>query len=130
MSDDKLNEVFEITDIEKVEEKTTEIVPSSTGEDLEVDYDYTRLNLYDLTEKGNRAIEGALEIALEGGHPRAYEVLATLIKNVGDTNEKIIDLHSKMNEINPKTIPTKVTNNSLFVGSTKELYKMIKEKDI
>ena len=85
--------------------------------------------MYDLIEKGNKAIEGALEIALENGHPRAYEVLSSLIKNVGETNEKLMDLHKTVNDLKPVTVPTQVTNNnSLFVGSTKELQKMLKGK--
>ena len=128
MSKKKLDEIFDIERVEKVEEKGMTVVSSGKQQDMENDYNYARNNYYDFSEKGNQAIEGALEIALDGGHPRAYEVLATLIKNVGETNEKLIELHKSMNEMNPTT-PTKVTNNSLFVGSTKELYKMLKEKD-
>ena len=123
---DKLNKRFEISEVEEQELIT---VSPEDGEDTEVDYNYTRLNMYDLIEKGNKAIEGALEIALENGHPRAYEVLSSLNKNVGETNEKLMDLHKTVNDLKPVTVPTQVTNNnSLFVGSTKELQKMLKGK--
>ena len=98
-------------------------------DDVEKDYKYTRGQLYSLIEKGQEAINGIMEVAGESASPRAYEVAGQLIKSVADTTDKLADLHKKVKEIeedNPKTQNT-VTNNALFVGSTSELSKMLKD---
>ena len=90
---------------------------------------YKRQNLYSLIEKGQEAINGIMEVAGETASPRAYEVAGQLIKSVADTTDKLADLHKKVKDIeadNPKTQNT-VTNNALFVGSTSELSKMLKD---
>ena len=97
--------------------------------EIEKDYEYTRANLYSIIEKGQEAINGIMEVAGESASPRAYEVAGQLIKSVADTTDKLADLHKKVKEIeadNPKTQNT-VTNNALFVGSTSELSKMLKD---
>ena len=97
--------------------------------DVEKDYKYTRGQLYSLIEKGQEAINGIMEVAGETASPRAYEVAGQLIKSVADTTDKLADLHKKVKDIeadNPKTQNT-VTNNALFVGSTSELSKMLKD---
>tara|TARA_B100001287_G_scaffold238781_1_gene212385 strand:- start:21 stop:452 length:432 start_codon:yes stop_codon:yes gene_type:complete len=98
-------------------------------DDVSKDYDYTRGNLYSLIEKGQEAINGIMEVAGETASPRAYEVAGQLIKSVADTTDKLADLHKKLKEIDedkPKT-QNNVTNNALFVGSTSELSKMLKD---
>jgi len=98
-------------------------------DDISKDYDYTRGNLYSLIEKGQEAINGIMEVAGETASPRAYEVAGQLIKSVADSTDKLMDLQKKVKEIeedNPKTQNT-VTNNALFVGSTSELSKMLKD---
>ena len=91
------------------------------------DYEYTRGNLYSLIEKGQEALNGVLELAQESDSARAYEVAGQMIKSVGDTTDKLIDLQQKMKELDeqPNKGPTNVTN-ALFVGSTAELSKLIK----
>ena len=131
---DSLNDTFntddgvEVDAIVKAED--TEIQKSQTrAENVEKDYDYTRGNLYSLIEKGQEAINGIMEVAGETASPRAYEVAGQLIKSVADTTYKLADLHKKVKDIeadNPKTQNT-VTNNALFVGSTSELSKMLKD---
>ena len=131
---DSLNDTFntddgvEVDAIVKAED--TEIQKSQTrAENVEKDYDYTRGNLYSLIEKGQEAINGIMEVAGETASPRAYEVAGQLIKSVADTTDKLADLQKKVKEIeadNPKTQST-VTNNALFVGSTAELQKMLKD---
>ena len=100
-----------------------------TGEDIDDDYKYQRDNFYNLVEKGSAAIEGILELAKEGEHPRAYEVAGNLIKQVAEVTEKLGDLQEKMRKLKevPNTAPKNVTN-ALFVGSTAELQKMLKGK--
>ena len=98
-------------------------------DEVKKDYDYTRGNLYSLIEKVQEAINGIMEVAGETASPRAYEVAGQLIKSVADTTDKLADLHKKVKEIeedNPKKQNT-VTNNALFVGSTSELSKMLKD---
>ena len=131
---DSLNDTFntddgvEVDAIVKAED--TDIQKEQTREnDVNKDYDYTRGNLYSLIEKGQEAINGIMEVAGETASPRAYEVAGQLIKSVADTTDKLADLHKKVKEIeadNPKTQNT-VTNNALFVGSTSELSKMLKD---
>ena len=106
-------------------------VAQDTKKQLRKDYDYTRGNLYSLIEKGQEAVDGILELAQESDHPRAYEVAGQLIKHVGDVADKLADLHKKVNEIeNPKgsSSDKQVTNNTMFVGSTAELAKFLKQK--
>ena len=96
-------------------------------EDIETDYAYQRKQFYNLVEKGSAAIDGILEIAREGEHPRGYEVAGNLIKQVAEVTEKLGDLQEKMRKLKevPSNAPKNVTN-ALFVGSTAELQKIIK----
>ena len=97
--------------------------------DAEKDYEYQRQNFYNLVERGTDAVEGILELAKESDHPRAYEVAGNLIKQVAEVTEKLGDLQEKMRKLKevPNNAPKNVTN-ALFVGSTAELQKMLKDK--
>jgi len=127
-----MEEIFDIdmTGGEIVEtEQVTEQVPVKSEDDQKKDYEYSRGQLYSLIEKGREALDGALEVAQESGHPRAYEVAVNAMKQVADTTDKLLDLQKKMNDLNAPTKkagPTTV-NNTMFVGSTADLQKMIKE---
>ena len=132
---DKLNETFNVdgniipVESETVIEKVEKI--SLVVDDIKKDYDYTRGNLYSLIEKGQESINGILELAQESEMPRAYEVAGQLIKNVGDITDKLLDLQKKVKDIEedkPKG-PTTV-NNALFVGSTAELAKLLKQQQL
>ena len=100
------------------------------GDEISKDYEYSRGNLYSLIEKGQEAVDGILELAQESDSARAYEVAATTIKAVADTTDKLIDLQQKMKDLeqDPNKGPTNVTN-ALFVGSTAELSKLIKNQN-
>ena len=131
---DSLNDTFNTDDGVEVDaivkSEDNKIEKSQTRiNDVNKDYDYTRGNLYSLIEKGQEAINGIMEVAGETASPRAYEVAGQLIKSVADTTDKLADLHKKVKDIeadNPKTQNT-VTNNALFVCSTSELSKMLKD---
>jgi hypothetical protein len=115
-----------------VEVETSEIIKPKPKEtdDIKKDYEYTRANLYSLIEKGQEAINGIMELAGESASPRAYEVAGQLIKSVADTTDKLADLQKKVKDLeedNGKTGPTSVTNNAMFVGSTADLQKMLKQ---
>ena len=100
----------------------------NASEDIEKDYEYTRGELYSLIDQGQEAVRGALEVAQESGHPRAYEVAVAAMKHVSDMTDKLADLHKKMKDLDEdKKGPSKVTNNAMFVGSTSELQKMLKQ---
>ena len=103
-----------------------EIIKPEEQNDIKKDYEYTRANLYSLIEKGQEAINGIMELAGEGGSPRAYEVAATLIKTVSEINKDIIDIHQKMKSMEQtKVVNNNTTNNSIFVGSTSDLQDLI-----
>ena len=121
-------------DMLDIEVESTEIKPSkprlpkSNKDDQIKDYEYTRGELYSLIEQGQEAVQGALEVAQESGHPRAYEVAVAAMKHVSEMTEKLQDLHKKMKDLDEETKgPKNITNNAMFVGSTTELQKMLKE---
>ena len=125
----KFEEIDEFLDIEPIDSpKKNQIKKIEKKDDPTLDYEYSRGNLYSLIEKGQEAINGILELAQDGQQPRAYEVAGQLIKSVGDTTDKLIDLQTKMkalkkeDDASPKTV-----NNALFVGSTSELSKLLKK---
>ena len=132
--DDKLNEVLGIAEVDKTFEnevsrvsKTEVLVPEN--KDPDIDFETGRKNLYNLIDKGNEAIDGILNLAKEGEHPRAYEVAGQLIKTVSEVSQNLLDLQDKLKKVKdiPDKGPKNVTN-ALFVGSTTELQKMLKEK--
>jgi len=97
--------------------------------DVTKDYDYTRANLYSLIEKGQETLNGIMELAGESASPRAYEVAGQLIKSVADTTDKLADLQKKVKDLEEDGAkgPNSVTNNAVFVGSTSELQKLLKQ---
>ena len=101
----------------------------NVSDDIDKDYDYTRANLYSLIEKGQESLNGILELAGESASPRAYEVAGQIIKSVADTTDKLMELQKKVKDIDEDKNkgPSNVTNNALFVGSTSELSKMLKQ---
>ena len=101
----------------------------SGKEDITKDYEYSRAQLYSLVEKGQEAVDGALDVAQQSDSAMAYEVAGQLIKHVADTADKLMDLQKKVKEIDEvkDKNTTNVTNNSLFVGSTADLQKMLKK---
>ena len=134
-----LNDTFNITPTEVEVDQTEVKEPVGiqkpdrlTKGDIEKDYEYTRGNLYSIIEKGQEAINGILELAQDSEMPRAYEVAGQLIKSVSDATDKLMDLQKKLKDVNEednKKSPTNVTN-ALFVGSTAELAKMIKQENL
>ena len=127
--EDNMEDLFDIevttTDIEP----SKPVPPKPDKDDQTKDYEYTRGSLYSLIDKGREALDGALEVAQESGHPRAYEVAVNAMKQVADATDKLLDLQKKMKDLEAPTknsINSKTTNN-LFVGSTADLQKMLKQ---
>ena len=137
---DKLDDVFNVSgdivpksvdvDIEKSEIEPTPIVENKRSTDIQRDYEYARGTIYSLLEKGQEAINGALELAQETESARAYEVAGQIIKSVSDTADKLMNLHKDIKEVETDKAkgPTNVTNNALFIGSTAELSKLLKQQ--
>jgi len=134
---DNYDELEDTIDIESkivsVEEDSAEIVKDAKdlkkSDDLKKDYEYTRANLDSLIEKGQEAINGIMELAGESDSPRAYEVAGQLIKSVGDVTDKLIDLQKKVKDVEEESTKSasNVTNNAVFIGSTSELSKILKQ---
>ena len=130
--DERISDALGLTETIKEEILTPKPLvptPNDTLDHADTDYKYSRENFYSLVERGQDAIDGILEVAKEGEHPRAYEVVGQLIKNVAEVTEKLADLHEKMKKLKevPDHAPKNVTN-ALFIGSTKELQKLLKDK--
>lgn len=132
MKDDKLSQIFDVTPIEKTEivQKKTDVVSSTKDEvEIQADYNASRKNLHELLARGSLALEHALEVAMSSEHPRAFEVVGGLMKNVADINMQLMDVHKKkqllLNKEDDESPSKSVTNNAIFVGSTSELSKML-----
>ena len=130
--EDNMEEILDIA-IDDVSTEMTQMIPITKGtqevsQDAEKDYEYTRGELYRLISQGQEAVQGALEVAQESGHPRAYEVAVNAIKQVSDITDKLVDLQHKMKNLgkeDKKAGPTTV-NNTMFVGTTADLQQMLK----
>ena len=131
MSFEGLEKAFgdEPSELEKHVEETKAIKKKTEAPDIQQDYEISRAQLHNLVMKGQEAVDGILDVARASDHPRAYEVAGQLIKNVGDVADKLIDLQKKMKDLDDegKQGPTNVTN-AMFVGSTSDLQKMLKQQ--
>ena len=133
--DEKVNEILGLNSLPEEQKETKEFSPPVKREeddkkaDVDNDYKYSRDNYYNLVEKGQEAIQGILDIAKEGQHPRAYEVAGQLIGQVAQTVDKLQDLQKKLKDLKelPKSANTQIKN-ALFVGSTNELQKMLRKE--
>ena len=127
MGDAENDQIISTTQDFQTEENTELVIPQD--KDVEIDFDTGRENLYNMLKKGNDAIDGILALAKEGEHPRAYEVAGQLIKTVADVSKDLMAMQEKLKKLKevPNTGPKSVTN-ALFVGSTTELQKFLKDK--
>jgi len=127
---DIIDEALGAVELAKSEPVEKKVIPRpKENDDIENDYKYQRENFYNLVERGTDAIDGILEIARESEHPRTYEVAGNLIKQVAEVTEKLGDLQEKMRKLKevPNNAPKSVTN-ALYVGSTAELQKMLRDR--
>ena len=131
MSKEDMSGLDEVFNVDKSPE--TEFIPKtnklhlSKGEDVDKDYEYARGNLYSLIDKGQEAVNGALDLAMSSDHPRAYEVAGQLIKHVGDVADKLMALQKDKKNVKEESSKKVVTNNAFFMGSTADLQKMLKQ---
>lgn len=121
----------EIFDIEPKEETKNAPVAIVSSEDAtpEEDFKFARENIRELVKKGNIAVDNILAVAAATDHPRAYEVAANMLKQLGDMNKDLLELQKKRKELSPETMPQTTVNvdKAVFVGSTAELIKQIKQ---
>ena len=127
--DGKLNDTFEVEVVEDSLPVESSDDSDDRKEDTQTDYVQSRDNFYELVEKGKEALDGAMDIARETDQPRAYEVVAQLLKNVTDTNKEIIELQKRMEDLkaHERKLGNTNINNALFVGSTADLQKMLQD---
>lgn len=125
-----LNVEGELIEKEEVLPPAKSITPMS--DDAQKDFEYARQNFHQVIDKGNEALDHLLELAKSSEHPRAFEVVSQLIKAIGDANNNLLDLQKKKKNLiqdTPETSNgTQVTNNTLFVGSTSDLLRQIREE--
>jgi len=128
--DDSLSEVFEVKTMTPTEVIDTDgVIVSQSNNKIEDDYEVTRNNLRILLQQGQEALQKSLDVAMQSEHPRAFEVVGNLMKQMADINQQLLDLHQqkqKLDEPSKAEKAKQVTNNAIFVGSTAELNKLIK----
>lgn len=137
--DDKLAEVFDLPaetkqgEVITADNKVVTPVHDKTAEKIDYDYEKTRNNLHSLLAQGQEALYHALEIAKSSEHPRAFEVVGNLMKQLSEINTQLLDLHQQKQKLDAGSgekekdqTPQNVTNNAIFVGSTSELSNMLK----
>lgn len=113
-----LDEIYEPAPVKKLEPPA----------DIEKDFKYARDNFYNVIEKGSEALEDMLNVARASEHPRAYEVVSTIMKTLMDANKDLVDLAEKKKKTEkPEEDKQRVTNNNLFVGSTADLQQLLKD---
>ncbi len=126
---DKLNEILDLTENVSIAKPPIERKKvDSTNDDIDNDYIYARENMYNIIERGQDAIDELLQEARDSGNARMFEVLGQLIKTVGEQNQNLVNIHKQLKDIKKEvdSVPNKVTN-ALFVGSTSDLQKMLKD---
>jgi hypothetical protein len=137
MRDDIIANTLNLTPIEgEYESRDLPAIPqkrvSNDTKQIETDVDYVRGNLYDMIEHGTRSMDELMSIANQSQHPRAYEVISTMMKTLVDTNKELLDMHEKKQKLlgeKPVEKKSETVNNNLFVGSTKDLLEMIKKQN-
>jgi hypothetical protein len=129
MPEDKIGKSLGLEPIETVEGEIVEEEKETpvNDEEPENDYKYARENFYNVIEKGSKALEDMLDVAKASEHPRAYEVVSTLMKTLVDANKDLVNLSEKRKEETKEDKPSNVTNNNLFVGSTSDLQQVLKD---
>tara|TARA_Y100000992_G_scaffold281756_1_gene229737 strand:+ start:444 stop:842 length:399 start_codon:yes stop_codon:yes gene_type:complete len=126
----KLNEnLSNLLDIPAIEEKPNEIVPVKTEEEISNDAQFARQNIKGLITKGDDALDSLLRVAKESEHPRAFEVVAQTLKNLGELNKDLLEIQKRKRDLEPKKTSSDINvDKAVFVGSTNDLVKMLKGK--
>ena len=124
---ENLSDIFDIEPIEIKQKTSTEVVTIDSGNDIDIDTDFARKNIKQLIETGSKSFEELTTVANQSESPRAYEVLATMMKSLSDMNKDLLELQKRKRELQPKESTQNLNiDKAVFVGSTAELVKMIK----
>lgn len=131
--DDKMSEALDVAPVQNLPPSAplAPLIPIEENKDVDADYNYARSNLYNLIDKGNEAVDAILEVARESQHPRAFEVAANMLKHLSDMNDKLLALQKSKRDLMPNKQDSQTSVNvdkAVFVGSTAELLKMIKNE--
>lgn len=125
MSDDKISDALGTAPVEgEIVENTPKTVVTP-DDNTENDYQYARENFYSVIENGTKALEEMMDLARASEHPRAYEVISTLMKTLVDANKDLVAMNEKRQKEKAPQDEKNVTNNNLFVGTTEDLQKML-----
>jgi hypothetical protein len=129
MNEDEISKSLGLTPLNDVVPiSSVEVVKPADDDKAGRDYDYARENFYNVIEKGTQALEDMLDVAKASEHPRAYEVVSTIMKTLVDANKDLVAMSDKkVKDSTPQEQPKGTVNNNLFVGSTAELQKMLKD---
>ena len=127
MNKKKLNEVLDIEDSTQSVQQIVQPPEGNDDEQIDIDYEYTRTNLYNIIERGTEALEEVLEVAKQSQQPRAFEVVSTLVKTISDANKDLLELKNKQKALKGEKAKAKNVTNALFVGSTADFQKMIED---
>ena len=121
---ENLSNIFGVRPLEEGESSLVEIIPS----EVDSDFEFARNNIRLLAEKGQVAVDHIIQVAKATDHPRAYEVVATLIKSMSEVNKDLIELQKRKKDLSPIKEQTVVNvDKAVFVGSTRELINQIKQ---
>lgn len=123
--ENNFEQIFNLPDSPPIAKPALEVIPKE-NDTVDNDYKYARENLYQLIENGSNALNSLVEIAQASEHPRAFEVVGSLIKTLSEANKDLLEISNKVKKIKEETKSPTVTNNSLFVGSTAELQQLLK----
>jgi hypothetical protein len=128
---ENLSDLFDVEPIQIVEQKSTVPVVIDHDDPIVSDAQFARENIRELISKGNSAIDQLLLVARDTEHPRAYEVAAGLIKNLGDLNKDLLEIQKRKRDLAPKESAQSnglSIDKAVFVGSTAELIKLVRNK--
>ena len=125
--ENNMEEIFELPSSPPISDEKMEVLPYQEDDTVDTDIDYARENLYKIVESGNDALETLLNVAKASESPRAFEVVQQFIKTMSDANKDLVELQRKKKLLKGDVEKAKEIHNNLFVGSTAELQKMIKE---
>jgi predicted house-cleaning noncanonical NTP pyrophosphatase (MazG superfamily) len=125
--ENNMEEIFELPSSPPISDEKMEVLPYQEDDTVDTDIDYARENLYKIVESGNDALETLLNVAKASESPRAFEVVQQFIKTMADANKDLVELQRKKKLLKGDVEKAKEIHNNLFVGSTAELQKMIKE---
>lgn len=122
-----LSEIFDIEPVDSAEPSKTEIIPVESNDAVNSDTEFARQNIRELLTKGGKAIEELAVVARDSQHPRAYEVMAGMLKNLSDLNKDLLEIQKRKKDLTGESVAKNINvDKAVFIGSTADLIKQIK----